>query len=184
MSHSLLPFENVYGLFPYTLRHAPSPTPLQLWENVESTSVIKSFPQFAGSLYEKVSILGETLKFNLMFVKITKDLEVVSNNVRSGYAHLKRKGTLHNYSKYEDKNGMLDTAKYKTYFYGIVRKWLNVMEDTFCIMLRNHGVASQLDFFKDKEAMVTKEVWFYVDLVPALESGKFCLPPFPLIRSQ
>ena len=161
-----------------------APAQLQLVKNVETSSVLTLFSQFAGSVFEKVRILGETLEFNLMFVKITKDLEVVNNKVRSGYAHLKPKSTVHTYSKYVDKNGVLDTGKYKTYFHGIVQKWLKEMKDTFCITLRNHGVSSQLDFFKDKEAMITKEVWFYVDVVPTFESGKFCLSPFPSIGFQ
>ena len=135
-------------------------------------------------MYEKLSILGETLEFNLMFVKITNDLEVLSNNVRSGYAHLKPKGTVLTYSEYVDKNGKLDTGKYKNYFYGIVQKWLNEMKDTFCITLRSHGVTSQIDVFKDKEAMAAHEVWFYIQVVPAFEFGKFCLSPFPSIGSQ
>lgn len=146
--------------------------------------MVTLFSHFAGSVYEKVSILGETLEFDLMFVKITNDLEVVSNNVRSGYAHLKPKGTAITYSKYVDKNGVLDTGKYKTNFYGIVQNWLNEMGDSFCITLRNYGVASRLVVFKDIEAMITKEVWFYVDLVPAFKIGKFCLCPFPSIGSQ
>ena len=52
------------------------------------------FFQFAGSVFEKVNICGDTLEFDMMFVKITKDLEVVSNCVRSGYAHLKPKDTV------------------------------------------------------------------------------------------
>lgn len=119
-----------------------------------------------------------------MFVKITNDLEVLSNNVRSGYAHLKPKGTVLIYSKYVDKNGKLDTGKYKNYFYGIVQKWLNEMKDTFYITLRNHGVTTQIDVFKDKEAMAANKVWFYIEVVPAFEIGKFCLSPFPWIGSQ
>ena len=95
--------------------------------------MITLFSHFAGSVYEKVSILGETHEFDLISVKITNDLEVVSNNVRSGYAHLKPKGTAITYSKYVDKNGVLDTGKYTPNFYGIVQNWLNEMGDTFCI---------------------------------------------------
>ena len=113
-----------------------------------------------------------------MFVKITKDMEVLTNNVRGGYAHLKPKDTVHTYSKYIDTTGMLDTIKYKTFFYGIVQKWLNEVKETFYITLRNHGVASQLDVFRDKEAMKRKDVWFQVDLVPAFEISKFFCPPF------
>ena len=113
----------------------------------------------------------------MMFVKITKDLEAVSSCVRSGYAHLKPKDTVLTYSKIVDKNGVLDTEKYKTYFYGVVQKYLNEVNDIFCIKLRKHGVASQLDVFKDKEA---KKVWFYVDLVPAFEICKFACLSFLL----
>ena len=137
------------------------------------------FFQFAGSVFEKVNICGDTLEFDMMFVKITKDLEVVSSCVRSGYAHLKPKDTVLIYSKFLDKHGFLDTTKYKTYFYGIVQKWLNEMKDTACITLRNHGVASQLDVFKDKKARDEKKVWFYVDLVPTFQIGEFCLPFLP-----
>ena len=115
----------------------------------------------------------------MMFVKITKDLEVVSNCVRSGYAHLKPKDTVVIYSKFIDKNGFLDTKTYKTYFYGIVQKWLNEMKGTAFIKLRNHGVASQLDVFKDKKAMDKKKVWFYVDLVPTFQIGEFFLTFLP-----
>ena len=136
---------------------------------------LKYFFQFAGSVYEKVNICGDTLEFDMMFVKITKDLEAVSSCVRSGYAHLKPKEAVLTYSKFVDKNEVLDTENYKTYFYGVIQKYLNEVKDIFCIKLRKHGVASQLDVFEEKEA---KKVWFYVDLVPAFEIGKFSLSFF------
>lgn len=58
------------------------------------------------------------------------------------------------------------------------------MKDTFYITLRNHGVTTQIDVFKDKEAMAANKVWFYIEVVPAFEIGKFCLSPFPWIGSQ
>ena len=137
--------------------------------------MVTLFSQSAGSVYEKVNICGDTLEFDMMFVKITKDLEVVSNCVRSGYAYLKPKDAVLIYSKFVDENGFLDTKKYKTYFCGIVQKWLNEMKDTACITLRNHGVATQLDVFKDKKDRDKKKVWFYVDLVPTFQIGEFCL---------
>ena len=121
------------------------------------------FFQFAGSVYEKVNICGDTLEFDIMFVKIRKDLKVVSNNVTSGYVHL----------EFPRNRGVpVDTEKYKRGFYGSVQKWLNTVHDT-CFALRNHGVASQLDVFKDKGAKNRKAVWFCMDLVPAFEISKF-----------
>ena len=140
--------------------------------------MITLLSQFVGSVYEKVNICGDTLEFDVMFVKITKDIEVLTNNVRGGYAHLKPKDTVLTYSKYVDRSGTLDTIKYKTFFYGIVQKWLNEVKETFYITLRNHGVASQLDVFRDKEATKRKDVWFQVDLVPAFEISKFFYSPF------
>ena len=99
-----------------------------------------------------------------MFVKIRKDLKVVSNFVRSGYVHL----------EYVLSSGKLvDTEYYKRDFYSSVHQWLNTVEDTY-ITLRNHGVASQLDVFKDEKAKIRKTVWFCIDLVPAFEIRKFC----------
>ena len=145
--------------------------------------MVTLFSQSAGSVYEKVNICGDKLEFDMMFVKITKDLEVVSSYVRSGYALLKPKDIVLTYSKIVNKNGVLDTENYRTSFYGIVQKYLNEVKDIFCIKLRKHGVASQLDVFKDKEAAIEEKVWFYVDLVPAFEIGKFCLSSFPSLMS-
>lgn len=121
------------------------------------------FFQFAGSVYEKVNICGDTLEFDIMFVKIKKDLKVVSNNAMSGYVHLE-------FALY--RGVPVDAENYKRSFYSSVQRWLNTVKDT-CFTLRNHGVASQLDVFKDKEAKNRKAVWFCMDLVPAFEISKF-----------
>ena len=122
------------------------------------------FSHFAGSVYEKVNICGDTLEFDIMFVKIRKDLKVASNCVRSGYVHLE-------YVRYSGE--LVDTEYCKRDFYSSVHQWLNTVEDTY-ITLRNHGVASQLDVFKNEKAKIMKTVWFCIDLVPAFEISKFC----------
>ena len=127
------------------------------------------FSQFAGSVYEKVNICGDTLEFDIMFVKIREDLKVVNNNVRSGYVHLEfvlSPGVL------------LDTEKYKRNFCSSAHQWLHTIKG-ICITLRNHGLASQLDVFVDEEAKIRKTVWFCIDLVPALEISKISLFSFP-----
>ena len=122
-----------------------------------------SFSHFAGSVYEKVNICGDTLEFDIMFVKIRKDLKVASNYVRSGYAHLERVLC---------SKELVNAEYYKRDFYSSVHQWLNTVKDTY-ITLRNHRVASQLDVSKDEKVKIRKTVWFCIDLVPAFEISKF-----------
>ena len=117
----------------------------------------------------------------MMFVKTANDFEVESDYARVGYVHLIPKETMdksQTYSKLpfldgKTGNSMLNAKTYKSYFYDHVQKWLNENKDTFCKKLKNRGVAFQLNVFKDKKAMIRKAVWFYVNLVPAVEIGNF-----------
>ena len=71
-------------------------------------------------------------------------------------------------------NRVWHATKYRNYFFENVSKWVRSVIDDHDIELKNHGFAKQLSVMKDNKAMSRKELWFYVDLVPAVEIGKFC----------
>ena len=133
------------------------------------------FSQFAGSVYEKVNISGVTLEFDIMFVKTTNDFEEESHCARNVYVYLKPKEamcTQNSYNGLPDKktrNGVWHATKYRNYFFCNVSKCVRSMKESLDIKLiyKKHGFAKQLSVMKDSK------VWFYVDLVPAVEVGKF-----------
>ena len=52
-------------------------------------------------------------------------------------------------------------------FFCNASKWVRSMKDSLDIKFKKHGFAKRLSVMKDSK------VWFYVDLVPAVEVGKF-----------
>ena len=133
------------------------------------------FSKFAGSVYEKLNISGVTLEFDIMFVKTKNDFEEESDGVRNGYVHLKRKEGMRSPKPYfsvldkQTGNRVWHATKYRNYFFCNVSKCVRSMKDSLDIKLiyKKHGFAKQLSVMKDSK------VWFYVDLVPAVEIGKF-----------
>lgn len=131
-------------------------------------------------MYEKVNISGVTLEFDIMFVKTTNDFEEESHCARNVYVYLKPKEamcTQNSYNGLPDKktrNGVWHATKYRNYFFQNVSKWARSMIDNHDIKLKKHRFAKRLSVMKDNKAMDKKELWFYVDLVPAVEIGKFC----------
>ena len=119
---------------------------------------------YLGSVYEGVNICEDTIEFHVMFVADGRYMKLVTDPyVKKGYSYIKPHDEMHNLDR-QLSGGFLDPNKYSQYFFGIIQIWISKMGKDE-IKLRKHGVATQIDVYKDGH------IWYHVDLVPSFEIG-------------
>jgi len=145
-------------------------------ENYLKEEKLCSRVEFTGSVYEHVNISGDTLEFDVMFVKTTRSVKV--ENKRPGYVKLKRNSEETDDEEINEKcfTGIhVDPKKYAEFFFGRIAMFLNKRPDKGYLTIKQtyHGVACQIDIMKNGK------IWFQVDLVPCIEIDEVLYVPKP-----